>query len=469
MINLLYIFKDEKYGFQVTLLHLILGVLSTISPYFLVAWFFFFIGYQLGNILLRPNKFSAINIAELLIYGSAFELLARMANASPLIPYELGKYFILLLSLIGLLITKENKAVNWIGPLILLFIIPSFFIDLSGKVTFKEFRYNVFGIINVGMVVWFFSKLKISIDTYISWIRLLIFPCMAVLAFAYFKTPDYDDIEFSLGANFATTGGFGSNQVSTVLGFGAYLCIISLILNSRITGYKMGDFVLLAGFIVQGLLTFSRGGMLVAALAHVVFLFYTLKLKNEDRKKYNIPKLGKYVLPVSVLIVVLALVANMITGGMLFLRYQGQTVGTLSGSKEVDLNHFTTNRFNIMLGDLKLWAEYPVLGVGASASPYLRTIERGENPHVEFSRLLAEHGFFGLVIIVLIALVLINRIRAAPNHLVKALVFSLFIIAVLTTFHAAMRTFITPLLMGIISVTLTIKKPEAAIQKSVGV
>lgn len=452
MINILYLFKEERNGLKITLFHLGLGVLAAFSNYFLVLWFYSFFIYQFLNIILYTSPHKSLNIAELIIYGSSFELIARMANTSPLIPYELGKYFILVLCVLGLTQgNKENKA-SWIGPVIILLLIPSLFFDLSGRVTFKDIRFNIFGMLNVGVVIWFFSTLKIKQETFLSWIRLLVFPAISVLSFAYFKTPDYDDIKFSLGANFDTTGGFGSNQVSTVLGFGVFLTLVSLILNRKITNSRVGDFVLLAGFTIQGLLTFSRGGMLVAALTFIIFLFYISKLKPKEKQFYSIPNLGKFFLPMIISVVSLAVFANFLTGGLLFLRYQGETVGTLSGSKEVDLNHFTTNRLNIMIEDIELWLDHPVFGVGAAASPNLRIHERGKAPHVEFSRVLAEHGFFGLVILVLLGIFLADRLKNSPNNLIKAIVYSLFIIAVLTSFHAAMRTFITPLLLGIISI-----------------
>jgi hypothetical protein len=454
VINILYLFKEEKNGLKVTLFHLGLGVLAAFSNYFLVLWFYSFFIYQFLNILLYPSPYKSLNIAELIIYGSSLELIARMANTSPLIPYELGKYFILGLCVLGLILGNKESKASWIGPLIILLLIPSLFFDLSGRVTFKDIRFNIFGMLNVGAVIWFFSTLRIKQETFLSWLRLLVFPAISVLAFAYFKTPDYSDIKFSLGANFDTTGGFGSNQVSTVLGFGAFLTLVSLMLDRKITNSKIGDFVLLAGFTVQGLLTFSRGGMLVAALAFIIFLFYVSKLKPQEKKFYRIPNLGKYFLPMITAVVALAFFANLLTGGLLFLRYQGETVGTLSGSKEVDLNHFTTNRLNIMLSDLDLWLDHPLLGVGAAASPHLRVHERGEAPHVEFSRILAEHGIFGMIILVILGIFLIGRLKNAPDNLIKAIVYSLFVIAILTSFHAAMRTFITPLLLGIISIPI---------------
>jgi len=458
--NLTYSLKDSRNGALWTSFHVVLGILSTISPFVVVLWFYCFFIYQLINIIRSGGNQTPLNIAELLIYSSAYELLSRMADSSPFIPYELGKYTIFFLCSLGFLFSKNTSSSKWIGILILILIMPSFFIDLSGSVTFQDLRYNLLGLINVGLVIIFFSSLDINSSTFFKWIRLMIYPAISVLAFAIFKTPDYDELEFSLGANFDTTGGFGSNQVSTVLGFGAFLMVVALILRKRISGFIIIDYLLLAAFVIQGLLTFSRGGMLVAALALIAFFYYVLKLNTVEKASYKIPNLGKYFLPLIVLLTVLAIIANTLTGGLLLLRYQGETAGTISGSKEVDLNHFTTNRYDIFLSDIDLWLEYPMFGVGAAASPFLRKFHKGQSPHTEMSRILAEHGSLGILIILLLAYLIYYKSRNSSNYLIQAMIISLFIISILTSFHAATRTFISPLLIGIICVNIFIPAKE---------
>ena len=63
----------------------------------------------------------------------------------------------------------------------------------------------------------------------------------------------------------------------------------------------------------------------------------------------------------------------------------------------------TTGRFEIFIEDLILWDKYIIFGAGAGASRYLRGKGLdGISPHTEISRLLAEHGIFGLFILVII-------------------------------------------------------------------
>ena len=141
--------------------------------------------------------------------------------------------------------------------------------------------------------------------------------------------------------------------------------------------------------------------------------------------------------------------ANEVTGGSLLLRYQGETAGTLSGSKEKSLNNMTTNRYDIFLSDLELFEVSGIMGVGAGASKYLREHHNGVITHVEVSRLVSEHGIFGIIFILLV-FYLFYKVYRSPNHILfKGILLAFITVGWYTTFHAATRTYISPLLMGL--------------------
>jgi hypothetical protein len=134
--------------------------------------------------------------------------------------------------------------------------------------------------------------------------------------------------------------------------------------------------------------------------------------------------------------------ANSLTNGNLLLRYQGETQGTLVGSKEKDLDNIVTGRLKILEEDLDLWFKYPIFGVGVGASTYLRDDVKLAS-HVELSRLLADHGIFGLIYSILFfGMVFQYRSKVYSGN---SILYILILFALLTTFHAAMRTFVTPL------------------------
>jgi O-antigen ligase len=131
------------------------------------------------------------------------------------------------------------------------------------------------------------------------------------------------------------------------------------------------------------------------------------------------------------------------------LRYQGETSGTLLGTKEVTVDHFLTGRLGIVEQDINLWTEHVITGVGVGASCFLRNVESvGVSPHVEFSRLLADHGLLGLIYSVYFFVILpMQIVRSNDKNPNQIIILAILTIAILTTFHAAMRTFVTPLFM----------------------
>jgi hypothetical protein len=160
-------------------------------------------------------------------------------------------------------------------------------------------------------------------------------------------------------------------------------------------------------------------------------------------------------------LVIAVILTNGLTNGNLFLRYQGETAGTLAGSYDKDFNTLTTNRYNIFMADIDLFSQHSFWGVGAGASSFLRIKEKGILSHAEMSRLLAEHGLFGVLFIIIIILVLTGILRSRNDRVYKGFLVAIFIIGFYTSFHAATRTYVTPLLMGLstISVISINRKP----------
>ncbi|RIW12251.1 O-antigen ligase domain-containing protein [Algoriphagus lacus] len=445
----------NKYPLIWILFHIALGLSATFSPIPVIVWFYLVIITSLGLILKRSE--SPFILIGILLYLISFELLARMARTSPFIPYELGKYLLCAGMIWGILKYKTGGKEGWI---MLLCLVPAIFIDVTGQVVSSDLVFNILGPVNVALVIVFFYKQQVTTRQLSHLLRMIVYPMLGVLGYTIIKSPDFKEVEFALGANVDWSGGFGSNQVSTLFGLGAFFMFILMINRWKFSGYVLIDALVLFAFSFQGLLTFSRGGMLGAVLGIMVVLFFLRGASLLDRKKYKLPKIGKYVLPAILVAVVAYLAVDEITGGMLSLRYQGETMGTLEGSKVKSLNSVTTGRFEIFEGDINLWTEHFFLGVGAGASRFIRETMTGTVAHVELSRLLAEHGLLGLIYFLILCRLGFQLFKSNPNPLIRGILMALFVVAMYTTFHAAMRTFVTPALIGLslLSVKLTEKK-----------
>ncbi len=424
--------------------HSILGAFSILTPWLLIIWFYFVLLTSIP-LFLKKSEDHFFKFTSLIVYVVSFELLSRMSKAYPLIPWEMGKYLLFLLLTAGILMKYRRGTVGWI---LLVLLLPSLFIDESDQVWFKNIIFNLLGPVNVALAVVYFKNQIVSAEEFISLLRLFALPAISVLTFVVIKAPNLEHIEFTLGTNFETAGDFGSNQVSTILGLGVFLAYLFWRNRWNLSGYRWLDFGLLILFTIRGLLTFSRGGMIGGALGIIIFLLLDREMTG-DRRKIKPLKSILTAIPIIIILAVTFTYANKVSGGLLSKRYQGETPGTLAGRKEKTLNVFTSNRLQIFKDDLELWKENPLLGVGTGASYYLRENTHRIAAHVELSRLLSEHGLFGLTYFFILCVLGYNVYRRASWTLSGPVLFAIFILALFTTFHSAMRTFVTPLLVGL--------------------
>ena len=224
------------------------------------------------------------------------------------------------------------------------------------------------------------------------------------------------------------------------------------------------DLFIGTGFFAQGLLTFSRGGILVALISVLLFLFFNA---NRITPQFIFVSITGII----ILFFTFTYIDNL-TGGNLTLRYQGETEGTYKYGAEKNLNKLTSGRALIFEEDLKLWFSHPIFGVGIGASRYLRggdLEDRAVSSHIEFSRLLAEHGFFGLVFFIFLINLGFQLWRNKKIESWRLILFLIYLIGLLTSFHSAMRTFVTPLLIALSSIGMyNVKKnpPNGIIHRS---
>ncbi len=454
-----------RYSIYWLIFHALLGVASTFSPWVLIAWFYFTLFFNLSGLRSKNKTQSQNTLIGLVAYLGSFEILARMSGTSPFIPYELGKYLIFVLLVYGL-VNSPNKAKS--GLIMALLLLPGMFIGLIDSGRFKDLVFNALGPLNIALAIYYFYGRKIQVRHFISYLRLLIYPLLSVLIYTLIKSPDLEEIEFSLSANFETTGGFGTNQISTIFGAAMFLMFVFVWNNWKFSRYRWLDIGLLFLFSFRGLLSFSRGGMIGGALAIlIVLVIQSRSFKVQSQTTSSFKKLIIYAPIIITILVGTFFVADNITGGMLSLRYAGETAGTLSGSKEKSLNTLTTNRSEILFEDIEVFTDHLLLGVGAGQSMKYRETTGGQSPHVEMSRLLSEHGVLGLIYFIMLLWqsfkILKHRKRPYQNVLL-----AFFILALYTTFHAATRTYFTPLFIGLSVISIVSNpKPANRVRKTV--
>ena len=377
----------------------------------------FFIGFRRA---MNPEE-KLERVAPIIIYLIGSEVLWRMAQIP--IFWESGKYVSAAIMIIALVRRRCWK----IPPLALLyfvFLIPSCIMTISNRPLHSVrdmLSFNMSGPFLLFISCWFCSYLKVDWEKIKTYFFTLITPLMSVAVTTLFYTVTAPVITFNTESNHATSGGFGPNQVSAMLGLGAFLCISAFLIfkNNLQENTVLGLLTVL--FAAQSVMTFSRGGMYNALGA--AFAVFLLRMLNPgEGLKRLLPIVALTIFFLAVIFPFL----NDFTGGKLELRFM-----------ESD----PTNRAGLVMADLEIFAEHPFFGVGVGESffYYERMLNQIVGNHTEFSRMISEHGMFGIAAMVCLILIFVSNLIRQTSGAGKALLTGLFVWSSLFMFNAGMR------------------------------
>src|SRR5205807_7263592 len=100
-----------------------------------------------------------------------------------------------------------------------------------------------------------------------------------------------------------------------------------------------------------------------------------------------------------------------------------------------------TGREEIAQADIKVFLNHPLMGAGIGLSRQARISEVGVGhmAHTEYTRLLSEHGIFGLAALVIMFWVALQRFLGARTALEKAFVAAMLMSGFLFMASTAMR------------------------------
>lgn len=430
---------DEKNNFFWTIFHLVLGVISAYTPVLMIMWFYFVLFTSVTNIYRMMAKGHFFFLLGLTFYLMSFELLDRMIITSPYIPYEISKYILYFISFVMILFMGFTYI-----PGLIMFVLgfPSLFYDLSGKVEWADLVNNFLAPNGIAFVFATFYQRSVTMAQFNGLLRIIWLTSISALICSIIKTPRYEDIAFVLHANSAFSGGAAANQAATIYGLAIFLSFYSVLNKLKFSGETWLDFVILCGFLYQGIISFSRGGIFVAFLALLVYYF----VRNSDgRSNFNASNL-KYFFLLFISVFMIFQSIDSLSGGQLLNRYKGHTDGTLKGYKEVTLDVYTSSRLSIFTGDIEIWFDNLFLGVGAGASRYLRKEDREVAAHIEMTRFLAEQGIFGLICWLILTITFYRVYKQPHTKRYRNLFLALFLLGYVSTFHSALRTYISPAL-----------------------
>lgn len=394
----------------------------------------------LGTLHAGATVAVAVGIAALspwvhrILYATGYlvgaELLWRMTNAR--VPYELGKYALVLVVGIGIL--RLGRPRGLVLPLAYLaLLVPSivFTVEALGMAGAREaISFNLSGPLAIAVTVLFFSQVRVSWQTLQPLLWAVVTPLTTVAGLALLGTIEAGDVVFNSASNSITSGGFGPNQVSAVLGLGALFALVLALRDTRPAGQLLAGAISL-WMLVQSALTFSRGGLVNVAVAVALAAAYSLR---EPKRTSRL--IGP--------LVVLVLVGGFVVYPRL-VSYTGDTLEKRFTDLSLD------DRDRIVDADLAAFRSHPLLGVGPGVGKSYRRLAdgRGVSAHTEFTRLPAEHGLAGIAAIAVLLAMVVRSYRAALTPRTRAWVLLLAGWALTAMAHGALRFALVPFVLGL--------------------
>ncbi|MBX3744363.1 MAG: O-antigen ligase family protein [Verrucomicrobiae bacterium] len=304
-------------------------------------------------------------------YVVGMEIFWRMTKAP--VPWEFGKYALAFVLVIAGSRMPGGRS-SWLPwayfGLLLPGVVPTF-INFSPQFASETIRFYLSGPLSLAVCGWYFSRLRMdesSLQRLQVW---LVLGVVTIATIVLMGVRELDTSDFSGGSAVHASGGYGPNQVSSILSLGA-ICAVLLSLQLRRAGLLPYLLAAVAvWFLAHAVLSFSRTGLYLFAgslmgAAPLLPLRRWLTARNG-------------MLGAALVVIGLGIWGYLVnfTGGRIVERF---------------MNTDSTGRDRLVMQDLRLWMENPVFGGGIAVA----RMERGTASHTEYTRLLSEHGLLGL-------------------------------------------------------------------------
>ena len=374
------------------------------------------------------NRNNEVLIVAAYIVGS--EVFLRMTNGNLL--YESSKYGVMIFLALGMYYSgfSKNAVPYWIYLILLLpgVIVATETLNMQTDIR-KAIAFNISGPVCLGIASIYTFNRKILVSQLNNVLLSLGLPIFSTTVYLILYTPDLKEILTGTNSTSETSGGFGPNQVATLLGVGMFVFFSRLLLQSKTKLLFIINLVILFNITYRGLVTFSRGGMLTGFVMILVLLFY-LFLKTKSHGRYNLYRLFIFM---SIGFFMTWVYTSNQTGGLIDKRYANKDAA--GRAKESQLS----GREEIWDSEIDDFLDHPVFGIGVAKALEIREEKSGGliiASHSEISRTLAEHGMMGIIALLIVLFTPIFLFLDNQQHIYM---FCFLLFWLLTINHAAMR------------------------------
>ena len=419
--------KEDLTYLYLILFHALIGGLGYLLPFTSKIYGYSIFVFWTIYIIAKQNRNNEVLLAAAYIVGS--EVFLRMTGGNPL--YEISKYGVIFFMLIGMYYSGFSRGAvpYWIfiGLLIPSVIISTTALNFDTNIR-KAIAFNLSGPVCLALASIYTYKRKILLEDMSKILLSMGLPIVSCVVYLKFYTPNLQEVITGTESNFTTSGGFGPNQVATVLGLGMFIFFYRFMLESKTKFQIAVNLILALNITYRGMLTFSRGGMITGFVMIIILLTFLYFKSNQGGKL----KMNFIIVFVSLAMIGTWTYTSLQTGGLIDKRYSNQ-----DAAGRVKKSQFT-GREQIAENEINTFLKNPIFGVGVGKGSEEREAETGIKAasHNEITRLLAEHGMMGVVALLILFLTpVLIFLENKFNLFLLCFVFFWF----LTINHAAMR------------------------------
>jgi hypothetical protein len=394
------------------------------------------------------NKNNEVLIVAAYMIG--VEVFLRMTDGN--FNNEYIKFNVIFFMFMGMIYSNfsTNAFIYWF---FLILLIPGILVTATATdydVDVKKFLiFNLSGPVCLAISAIYTFKRKILFSNLQNIVVAMGLPIITTTVYLFLYNPSVKEVVTGTQSNFETSGGFGPNQVSTILGLGIFVFFTQLILFS-----KTKKEIFLNGFLLlfvsyRGIVTFSRGGIITAVVMIICLMFLLYYFSNAKGKT----KFSLVFIMTALMAAGIWTYSSFQTSGLIEKRYANQDAA--GRTKKDNLG----GREEIIDSEFKIFMDNPILGVGAGMGKEIRKESFGATvaSHNEISRMMSEHGLFGVFGLLLLFLTPFILYVNNRQHLYFL---SFYVFWLLTINHAAMRTAAPAFVYALTLLFVQVKIPE---------
>ncbi len=380
---------------------------------------------------------------ELIAYVGAYitgsEVLWRIARVSgPVLFYEYAKYLLVALIPIALVVRGRLQlkgqfaAIGYFMLLLPSMLIPLTELDLATAQA--DISFNLSGPLALMVSAVFFKHVDLSKLDRRRFLMALIGPTLCISSILVYLMITRDASFESAGSDKAHSAHFGPNQVSALLALGSLSALLLILEEGTSKGLKVFMFVAMSVMLVQSALTFSRGGLYMFIGASVVVMACLMK---DARTRAKVVVLAAAMLIITDKVVIPRL--DELTGGLIVQRFEDTR---------------SSGRDELVATELEVWSQNPIFGVGPGQAMYHRDVSVVyAAAHTEFTRVLAEHGIFGVGSLLLLGTMAVRSFKRKLHPSERALVVGGLVWSLMFMLTAGMRILAPSFLIGLCAAT----------------